>query len=144
VPANSASFTIGIKVTNYYNRDASTEDAVITVSKPLAEFVTGGGYLTLTSSSGLFAGAVGSRNNFGFNIKYNKQNTNLQGNINTIIRNGGRTYQVKGNSMTSLSAAPTVVGGTAVFNGKASIQDITNPLAPIAVDGKRVAAGHDD
>jgi hypothetical protein len=30
--------------------------------------------------------APGTKNNFGFNVKYNKSNTNLQGNINTIVR----------------------------------------------------------
>ncbi|MGH9847192.1 MAG: hypothetical protein ACREEM_51505, partial [Blastocatellia bacterium] len=94
--------------------------------------------LVLTSSSGLKAGDVRSKNNFGFNVKYNKQGTNLQGNINTIIRrlesdNVVHVYQIKGNSMTSLST--NVATGKATFNGKASIQDITNPLAPIAVDG---------
>jgi hypothetical protein len=40
---------------------------------------------------------------------------------------------VKGNVMTSLSVNST--NKTAVFNGKANIQDITNPLVPLSVDG---------
>jgi hypothetical protein len=76
-------------------------------------------------------------------VKYNKSGTNLQGNINIIVRNNGRVYQIKGNSMTSLatqvctpSGCPTSTSpSTATFNGKASIQDITNPLAPISIDG---------
>jgi hypothetical protein len=86
---------------------------------------------------------VGSKNNFGFNVKYNKGGTNLQGNINTIFRrteNGiVRTYQIKGNAMTSLSVDPSVTAThpypTATFNGKANITDITNPLATSSVDG---------
>src|SRR5439155_483494 len=69
--------------------------------------------------------------------KYNKAGTNLQGNINTIIRNNGRVYQIKGNSMTSLSVQPAPCVNApcgAVFNGKANIQDITGPV-PIAIDG---------
>src|SRR5262249_51920296 len=42
-------------------------------------------------------------------------------------------YQIKGNSMTSLSV--NTATGKATFNGKASIQDITNPLSPVPVDG---------
>ncbi|PYM06291.1 MAG: hypothetical protein DMD82_09150 [Candidatus Rokuibacteriota bacterium] len=134
--ASSQSYTIGVIVNNYYTRNVSDEDAVITVSKPLSDFITGGGYLLLTSSAGLYAGGAGTRNNFGFNVKYNKSNTNLQGNINTIVRNSGRVYQIKGNSMTSLSVNATSTStGTAVFNGKASIQDITDPLSPIGIDG---------
>jgi hypothetical protein len=76
----------------------------------------------------------GSKNNFGFNVKFNKGGTNLQGNINTIVRSqNGKVYQVKGNVMTSLAVNASTK--TATFNGKANIQDITNPLAPLSVDG---------
>ena len=95
------------------------------------------GYIVLSNSAGLKAGDAGTKNHFGFNVKYNKQGTNLQGNINTIVRrteaDGLHVYQIKGNSMTSL--AVQTLTGTATFNGKASIQDITNPLSPIPVDG---------
>jgi len=108
------------------------------VAKPLASsFITGGGYLVLSNSAGQKAGNAGSRNNFGFNVKYNKRGTNLQGNINIIVRrteaDGLHVYQIKGNVMTSLAVQPGP--GTATFNGKANIQDITNPLAPVSVDG---------
>jgi len=108
------------------------------VSKPLASnFITGGGYLVLTSSAGHKAGDAASKNNFGFNVKYNRGGTNLQGKINIIVRrtesDGLHVYQVKGNVMTSLAVQPGP--GTATFNGKASIQDVTNPLAPIPVEG---------
>jgi len=136
-------YTIGIIVNNYYGRNTSADDQVLNVYQANGDFITGGGYLTLTNSNGLKAGDAGSRANFGFNIKYNKSGTNLQGNINVIVRRteGGvmHTYQVKGNSMTSLSVDPSVSTAhpypTALFNGKASIQDITNPLSPISVEG---------
>jgi hypothetical protein len=83
------------------------------------------------------AGANGQKTNFGFNVKPNKAGTTLQGNINTIVRNGGNVYQIKGNAMTSLVAKVGTAStpGTANFEGKANIQDITNPLAPVSVDG---------
>jgi len=76
-------------------------------------------------------------------VKYNSGGKNLQGNINAIIRRfeGGlvHVYQVKGNSMTSLAVNLNVTAThpfpTATFNGKASIQDITNPISPVSVDG---------
>jgi len=136
--ANSQIYTIGIIVNGYYTRNSADDNTVVTVSKPLTDsFITGGGYLVLSNSSGLKAGGVGTKNNFGFNVKYNMSNKNLQGNINTIIRrteNGVlRMYQVKGNSMTSLAVNPATA--TATFIGKANIQDVTNPLAPVGVDG---------
>jgi len=131
----SQTYTIGIIVTNYYTRDSSFDDDVVTVSvPPAAGQITGGGYLVMSSSAGLYPGGVGTKNNFGFNVQNTK--TGVKGNINTIIRNSGRVYQIKGNSMTSLTTHPlTITTGTANFNGKANIQEITNPLAPISIDG---------
>jgi hypothetical protein len=87
---------------------------------------------------GVKGGAAGSKNNFGFNVKYNKAKTNLQGNMNIIVRrletDGLYVYQIKGNVMTSLVVS-TSCPKTATFNGKANITDITNQLAPVAVDG---------
>ena len=139
ITGDAQQFTIGVIVNNYYCRNSSDDDAVITVAKPLPDlFITGGGYLVLTNSAGMKAGDPGTRNNFGFNVKYNNSQTNLQGNINTIFRRmeSGvlRVYQVKGNSMTSLNMN-TACPKTAVFNGKANIQDITNPLLPQSIEG---------
>ncbi|MCP1381060.1 beta strand repeat-containing protein, partial [Runella salmonicolor] len=134
--ASSESYTVQLLIDGYYTGQSFE---VITVSKPLNDFITGGGYLILANSAGVKAGDNGTRNNFGFNVKYNKSGKNLQGNINTIVRRmeGGvmHYYQVKGNAMTSLAVQPTAAGGTATFNGKANIQDITDPLNVIAVDG---------
>jgi hypothetical protein len=136
--ADSASYTVGMVVNGYYtdtnNVSAST---VVTVSKPLPGMITGGGYLVNQNSGGQYAGAAGQKTNFGFNVKWNKSKTGLQGNINTIVRNGSKVYQIKGNSMTSLTTkvGTSTTPGTATFEGKASIQDITNPLAPVSVDG---------
>ena len=99
---------------NYYTRNSSADNTVVTVSKPIGtNFITGGGYLVLSQPSGLKAGDPGTKNNFGFNVKYNKGFTNLQGNINTIIRRTEsdgilHVYQVKGNAMTSLSVDATL------------------------------------
>src|SRR5207249_5694767 len=132
--ADSAQYTIGIIVNSYYTRNNSSDDTVVTVSKPYStSFITGGGYLLIQNSAGLVAGSAGTKNNFGFNVK--NSSNGPKGNINTIIRNNGRTYQIKGNAMTSLATQPNSTGGTATFNGKANIQDITDPLSPIAVDG---------
>ncbi len=140
ISGDSQSITIGIIVTGFYCRDNSIDNEIITISKPLGDlFITGGGYLTLTNSSGIKSGTIGTKNNYGFNVKYNKNKTSLQGNINTIIRkleSDGiiHVYQIKGNSMTSLSVI-TTCPKKATFVGKANIQDITNPLNIIAVDG---------
>jgi hypothetical protein len=132
--ALSQSFTIGIIVNNYYTDNSSAEDSVVTVSvPPAAGQITGGGYLVMQSSAGQYAGGVGTKNNFGFNVQ--NAHNGLHGSFNTIIRNNGHTYQIKGNSMTSLTTQATTMPYTARFTGKASLQDITDPLHPISIDG---------
>jgi hypothetical protein len=106
----------------------------------VGDFITGGGYVIPTQSSGLYASDAGRKTNFGFNVKYNKSGTNLQGNMNFIFRRtvGGleKIYQIKANSMTSLGvniANPNAQ--TAVFVSKCNLTDITNPSSPVSVAG---------
>src|SRR5439155_9863882 len=95
--ADSVQYTIGIIVGSYYIRNDSDDDSVVTVSKPLGGgFITGGGYLIMQNSVGFYPGGPGTKSNFGFNVKNDK--TGPKGNINTIIRNNGRVYQIKGNA----------------------------------------------
>jgi len=124
-------YEINIKIVgeNYEGIDCNGSYTPINVSKPMGEFITGGGYLVLTNSNGIKKGDVGSNNNFGFNVKWNKSLKNLQGNMNTIIRRTEpdgyiHTWQVKGNVMSSLSVNASLKEAT--FTGKASISDITD------------------
>jgi hypothetical protein len=134
-------YTVGLVVNNWYTRDNSTDNTIVTVAQSVAGSITGGGYLVNELSGGQYAGDVGKKTNFGFNVRLDKNNA-PKGQINTIVRRGGRVYQIKGNAMTSLTtkvctsgAASSTCPGTATFNGKANIQDITNPIAPISIDG---------
>jgi photosystem II stability/assembly factor-like uncharacterized protein len=128
----AAQYTIGIVVSGYYTRNSAEDNTVIDVAQPIpSNFITGGGFLALTNSSGLMPGDQGSKNNFGFNVTYNKKGTNLQGHLNIIVRSSGHVYQIKGNAVSSLG----VINNQANFTGKSSIQDITDPLNPISIDG---------
>ncbi|GAB2527357.1 hypothetical protein GCM10027189_02630 [Rufibacter soli] len=137
--ADAAQYTIGMIVNNYYDRNSSEDNVIITIAKPVSGMITGGGYNILKNSGGLKAGDIGSNNNFGFNVKNDKSGP--KGTINTIVRrmesDGLHVYQIKGNAMTSLviTNATSSSPASAVFNGKANIQDITNPTAPVSVDG---------
>jgi hypothetical protein len=153
---NGTSYNIGIQVSGYYTNTSgyytntpSTTLTTVEVADPLSSgFITGGGFLINSNSSGTYSGDSGQKTNFGFNVKYNSSATNLQGQINTIVRHSEpnapqHVYQIKGNSMTSLTTKAcatstnpsTTCPSTATFNGKANIQDITNPAAPISIDG---------
>lgn len=137
---NAKDFTIGVQVSGYYQRNVSVDNTIVTISKSLKEFVSGGGTIQLTHSAGEKAGDAGSKNNFGFNVKFDRRNRTLQGNFNTLIRrteaDGIHVYQVTGNILNTLWAIPGFgpLPAWASFIGKAGIQDITNPLAPVNVD----------
>jgi hypothetical protein len=138
--ATDVEYTVGIEVAGYYIRNKQDDNTVITVYKPVGDFITGGGHIIPTKSAGQYASDAGLKTNFGFNVKYNKSGTNLQGNMNIIFRrtvNGViRVYQIKSNAMSSLGvniANPSAQ--TAVFVAKANLTDITNPLAPISLGG---------
>lgn len=137
--ADSATYTVGVVVTNYYTRDAGTDNTVVTVKKPTAGSIGGGGYLVNTNSAGNYAGAAGARTNFGLNVKFNKSGSNLQGNVNIISRlSDGRVIQFKSNAIDSLNITSPSTGVTkATFTSKANVTDITNPLAPIALGGNK-------
>ena len=155
---DSTSYNIGIRIGNYYTRVAQLDDAMLTVALPIAtQFITGGGYLKLSDkTAGSYAGDIGSKTNFGFNVKYNNKGTNLQGRVNVVIRRNGRVYQVKGNNLGSLGVSYCKMVGTApacyasppipctlnasstcwikaTFRTQANLTDVTNPLAPVTV-----------
>ena len=101
--------TIAIYVNGSYYTGGGT--GVVEVSQPDGSFITGGGYMLTSTSSpaGVYAADPESRMNYGFNVKYNKNKTNLQGHLNVIFRRtvGGvlRSYQIKANAMESLGIA---------------------------------------
>jgi len=138
---SSRQIRIGIEVNNngyYYALD----DIIITAYLPTGDFITGGGYIVPTKSVGTMKAALGTKTNFGFNVKFNKKGTNLQGNMNFVFRsvspidNKVHTYQAKANAMESLGVnATNPASQTANFLSKCNITDITNPLAPVPVGG---------
>jgi hypothetical protein len=131
--ADGAEYLVGIVVTGAYTRNASQENAYVVVARPLNNLIRGGGNLVLSNSAGQIPGDPGSKASFGLNIRYTRTGANARGNAGIIVTSGGRTYQIKSNAITSLAVDATT--GTATLNARASIQDITDPLHPISIDG---------
>jgi len=136
-------YTVGIIVNNggYYIRNSAEDNTVVTVYKPVGDFITGGGYIIPTESVGSKASDDGKKANFGFNVKFNKTGKNLQGNMNIIFRrtetdNIVHVYQIKANAMQSLGVNITNPNRkTAEYVSKTNLTDITNPLAPQSLGG---------
>ncbi|HEY0677289.1 MAG TPA: T9SS type A sorting domain-containing protein, partial [Chitinophagaceae bacterium] len=100
---HEVSWTIG---GNYSSGTCNETNALITISRPTNDFTTGGGYIYNNKSKGtigITANETPSKNNYGFNLKWGNNLKILQGNFNTIIRQGGKQYQVKSNKPTFLS-----------------------------------------
>ncbi len=86
--AAAATYRVHTTVSNYYAADNTSDDSLITVSKPLDNSVSGGGYIITKpdASAGQFKADDSSRMNFGISITYNKNQTNVQGKVNIIYR----------------------------------------------------------
>jgi len=126
---NAKIFDVKVCVSGYYT--AVSDVSTITVAKSLNDFVTGGGHHVFAAntsnvSCGPYKSDDGSKTNFGFNVKYNKTGTNLQGNVNVIIRSGGNVYQMKG-----------IVGGT---NGSlaTNVSDLSNKRAVLTTKSSMI------
>lgn len=137
VNQTAVSYTIGIIVEGFYTRDSSYDDTIVTVTRPNGDFITGGGYLINESSFGTYPGGDDLQTNFGFNIKFNKKLTNLQGHFNAIVRQeDGTVLQIKSNRAYSLAVDPTAgADGAATFVAKASLTDVTTPYSPVGIAG---------
>jgi hypothetical protein len=138
----SKTYDISWTINNYYQDGASSSTghcpgsdlgAEVTVSAPTSDFITGGGYVVLdNTATGKDAGDIGSKNNFGFNVKWNKSLSNIQGGgINSTVRKGTHQYQIKGTKVTALSVTPAngSTPATAAFTCNAVVNDIVNNVA---------------
>lgn len=126
--ADALTLNVGVVVGGRYS---GSDAALVTVIKPVPGSINGGGFLNLVRSAGLYAGE--GKLNFAFNVKYNRNQTNTQGNVNVIVRKDGRLYQIKSTAINSLTVSEA--DGTATLTGKAVINDITNPAKVISIDG---------
>lgn len=119
-------YTVWAEAGNYYCGDIGTP-VNVTIAMPGGEYVTGGGNIIMTNTSGLYPGMnnAGKRMNFGLVMKWNKSGKNLQGKVNVIYRGAdGNNYQIRSNAINSI-VAETVVEGDLTFN-KATINTKAN------------------
>ena len=134
------SYEVGIQVIHYYTRDYEADDALITVSKPLNDFFTGGGYIYMEEPEGPYAGDVGTKCHFSVNAKWTPNGNNPKGKFHFLVRrleSDGivHTYRFKSNSITSIGINPLTDEGD--IAGKCSIQDVTDPTNPISLGGNK-------
>jgi hypothetical protein len=138
---DATTYDMAVEVNGYYQ---GVDQVSVTVARGSQNSITGGGFFFNTSSAGTYAATTGLRTNFGFNVKFNSAGRQLQGQVNLIFHiddvSGERTYQVKSNAIDNLTA--DVPGGTAVFQSKGNLLDVTNPDAPVSVAGNLLIQMH--
>jgi subtilisin family serine protease len=101
--ADYKSFDVKVVADCYFIGEDQT---VVTVYKPVGDFITGGGHIKPTLSAGKYASTPGLKTNFGFHVKFNKKGKNLIGGMNILFRQQVgdeiQLFQIKTNSMSSL------------------------------------------
>jgi hypothetical protein len=133
--SDAESHTITVVVDGNYS--GQSDPIPVTISPAsITNFITGGGHLVLTNSSGAKPGEMHSKMNFGFTVKYNKSGTNPQGKVTAILRAAdGHHYQIKSTAIDSLSVQPVNLTkkttGFGVFTAKCVITDLTAGGVPV-------------
>jgi hypothetical protein len=126
-------FMIGIVVGSHYVRNAGQDNTIVTVKKATPGSIGGGGYLVNTASHGLIAGTTGLQTDFGMDVTFDKALTNLQGNVDVIVRSNGLVYQITGTPLGLLNIVPMPGGTSFKFTTSAILRDITNPLNAVSL-----------
>lgn len=133
ISENPATFDVQIELDNCHYTGMSMKYP-LTVYNAAGDFITGGGNLWITEAAdGFYAPSPGSKMNFGFNVKFNKKGTNLQGKMNIIycvLNEKGeilKIYQIKSNAMTSMGTnLKNRDALVAEFVSKANLMDVTD------------------
>jgi hypothetical protein len=129
--ADSQTYTVGTVVNNDYIRDDPSEDAVITITRPGTNYVSGSGFLVMSNSGGLYPGKAGTRNTFGFYAKYPAKGKNPDGYVVITMQSGNRIYQIRSASLTSLTSPAS---GKAILTAKATIREVTSRRGGDVID----------
>jgi|GEM_PF-663722 len=130
--ASSASYRIGVIVGGYYQRDDPSDNVTVTITRASNGWVSGSGSLLLQNPAGQAAGAPNTLANFNFNEKFAGAGKAIQGNFTLTLQNAGHTYQIADQPLASLAVQAN--GNGATFDGLVTVQDVTNPANPVALD----------
>jgi hypothetical protein len=121
-------WTVGENGAGNFSNSGCEAMTDVTVSSPTNDFVTGGGFIIPAASSGTHASDPNTKTNFGFNAKWNKNLSNIQGSgFNAIIRGTDPItkvkvlYQIKGTKVTALTVNTTAVPYSASFTSNATL-----------------------
>jgi uncharacterized repeat protein (TIGR01451 family) len=118
VPVNTYAIGVDVNTNGYYH---GYEEDVLVVYDPSLGFTTGGGWFYWPGTED--GDYPGDKTTFGYNIKYNKKATNVQGSA-IVVRHlaDDSRYRMKSNALSGLSIGNETDWGWASFAGKATYQ----------------------
>jgi hypothetical protein len=133
VPVNTYEVDVGVNG-GYYT---GSDEGVFVVYDPSLGFTTGGGFFYWPDTCEEIEdgvcdpdGYLGDKTNFGFNFKYNRKRTNVQGNLLMIRHSPEGSWKVKSNAIDGLGLGDEEdSGGTygwVAVSGKATFRDPTD------------------
>jgi len=135
---DARSFEVGIVIGHYYGRNQPSDNALITVARPAANFASGGGFIVLEDSAGWLAGDGGSKANFGLSVKFDKKGNRLHGSFSLLVRRTEpdgivHTYRLEAKHFGTLGVDPD--SKVAFLAGQAKAEDVTDPENPVPMGG---------
>ena len=144
--ANAASFQIAVGITGAYTNNPADALSlnIVTVSKPVTGgYITGGGEVDNSGSSGIIRGHSTLNTDYNFDIQYTKSGTNPKGKAQIIVRsyfdrNGIlgsklRTYIITTNAIALLNVGTPLATGT--FSAKANLVEQLDDFSTVAIEG---------
>jgi hypothetical protein len=147
---NATSYEIAVGITGaYINRRSAPEAyALVTVSKPVpGGYITGGGSLPNTASSGMIKGAAGKETSFSVDVQFNSKLTNPQGKTTVTFfsyyKSDGTLDAVEHKYKIASNAISTFVVGKngaqtreqATFSSKANLVEELENGTIVAIEG---------
>jgi hypothetical protein len=129
-------YVIGMVVNNYYTCNVTASNAVVQVYEPSGDFLTGGGYVIPTLSSGKYESDAGKRTSFGFDVRIDEFGSVSQARATILlvrtVAGVPRNYKIRCSNLTSISVdIKDIKQLTGSFIGSAVITDITDPALPV-------------
>jgi hypothetical protein len=114
------------------------DNTIVEVYEAAGDYMTGGGDVIPTLSSGQLVSDAGTRANIGFDLKFDDQGALSHGHTIILIRQTveriGRLYQLRSTEITGMAVNVDSPGEmTGGFTGTSTLSDITNPLLPVEI-----------
>jgi MBG domain (YGX type)/FG-GAP-like repeat len=126
-----ASLTVGAQIDGYYARNATADDVTLSIVTPTADFISGGGALTVSTSAGSYAPDLDSNFTVNANLQFDKNGV-LKGNFTFTFKSNGKSYELT-TAASSMAIVRTTTGGKTAITGTGTLRDMTMTTAPVVI-----------